>query len=520
MHHALQIAEVVDMICAQVASPDGLLLREHGRDLARVARTSTIFLNSALDVLWRHQGTLLNLLRTMPNDLWNISGTRIDGEEEEGDDFDDPMIDLHISLRRAVTLSDWDRFLFYSSRVKSFSDDDQGSIQTAEVFETLSSWFPVGHLFPNLQKLNWWITAESFNHFHLLLSPGITDLQITIEHDAHLSILSTMVATCRDLTTFHLGTPRVSSAAAIAPISNFVCTLRHVESLVVVGLDQAALSHIAQLPNLRYLWLMSSGKAIPSLQPPSGSLHFPSLKTLECETIEDAPAFLETLGRCLTELILISRAWRVTPTKSTIQRFYSALATHCSHSSFQKLTVPRGPFLPPISPDQLEMYSVGGEILEPLFGFRNLVMVSLSHRVGVDLNDELVADMARAWPRIEVLHLPPDDDYRISLRLTLAGVSSFATHCPLLRELSIAFDSTIIPDIKINGRKRVSQSNLAKLHVAYSPVGKPRRVAKFFHAIFPCLAAIGTSYGKSLDVAADAQARKGWEKVQQVLCEL
>jgi hypothetical protein len=92
MHRALQIAEMVEMICAQVAfdGPNdwwaGLPIQKYPRrrqDLSRLARTSTIFLSPALDALWSYQGTLLHLLRTMPNDLWDITETFYGEDEDE-----------------------------------------------------------------------------------------------------------------------------------------------------------------------------------------------------------------------------------------------------------------------------------------------------------------------------------------------------------------------------------------------------------------------------------------------------
>ncbi|KAJ7660556.1 hypothetical protein B0H17DRAFT_907175, partial [Mycena rosella] len=137
--------------------------------------------------------------------------------------------------------------------------------------------------------------------------------------------------------------------------------------------------------------------------------------------------------------------------------------------------------------DELDIYSVGGESLRPLFCFRNLVTVSLEHTIGVELDDAVVGNMARAWPLLESLSIPPDPAYRLSLRVTLEGVYAFATHYPHLRLLKIAFDATVVPKIKIDGRQRVCQHSLDQLHVAYSPIDKPRPVAKFLSTIFPHL---------------------------------
>lgn len=74
MHRGLQILELIELICAQVGT-DGVhpLSKDESRDLSVLARTSKAFLNPALNVLWRHQDTIVNLLKCMPADLWDIS---------------------------------------------------------------------------------------------------------------------------------------------------------------------------------------------------------------------------------------------------------------------------------------------------------------------------------------------------------------------------------------------------------------------------------------------------------------
>ncbi|KAJ7498408.1 hypothetical protein B0H11DRAFT_1997662 [Mycena galericulata] len=503
MHRAWKIVELVQMICAQVAldgpidSWAGLPVQRYPlrrRDLSRLARTSTIFLNPALDILWRYQATLLNLLRTMPNDLWDITETRLDEDDDEEENAS-----LKIALRRAVTTADWARCIFYSRRVKSFNDNHV-LLETSE--------FP--------------IDPELFHHVRLFLSPGLNRLHLTMDCIPDPMISETLTAQFPGLTDVSIAGS--AGYAAIPSISRFICALRDVETLVVVGLDSVAFSHIARFPRLRYLWLMSN-KPTPFLQPPTDLPHFPALRTLECESIEHAPTLLERVKSSLVEFTLIARGWRATPTKRTIQELYSALATNCAHSSLQRITVQKHWRSEAIGPDQLNLYLVSGEELKPLFYFRNLVVVSLSHTAGVDLDDEVVLIMARAWPCLESLSLPSDSNYRINPRVTLEGVYAFAKYCPRLEDLTILFDATIVPELKIRSkigsRRRVSQDSLVDLDVAYSPIGtKPRRVAKFLRTIFPCLEGIQTSYHEHPQSRADAQviaSHKAWMKVDEAL---
>ncbi|KAJ7748296.1 hypothetical protein DFH07DRAFT_1062567 [Mycena maculata] len=147
---------------------------------------------------------------------------------------------------------------------------------TPEVYETLGLHFPGEHIFPNLKKFHLFpLEVEVSLHFTLFLSPGITDLRITIGCISDPPIFVKMGLECTGLTRVNIGTPGVSP----------LCSLRHVESLVV-ELDQAALSHIVRLPGLHYLWVMSGAISIlaRSLEYPLDL--FPALTSLELETLE------------------------------------------------------------------------------------------------------------------------------------------------------------------------------------------------------------------------------------------
>ncbi|KAJ7122086.1 hypothetical protein C8R44DRAFT_735807 [Mycena epipterygia] len=64
MHRTLRIPEMVHLIISHVAAEDG------ASDLAVLARTCTSFHDTALDELWARQSSIINLIRCMPEDLW------------------------------------------------------------------------------------------------------------------------------------------------------------------------------------------------------------------------------------------------------------------------------------------------------------------------------------------------------------------------------------------------------------------------------------------------------------------
>ncbi|KAJ7621761.1 hypothetical protein DFH06DRAFT_1341086 [Mycena polygramma] len=522
------------MICAHIALDGpvrwwcGLPVQRYPlrrRDLARLARTSTIFLNPALDLLWEYQGTLLNLLRTMPTDLWDITVDRYEEEEEEEDNMSSKLEEeeetsaVKIALRRAVIPADWARFIFYSRRVKSFHDHHAF---LEDVYKSITS-FPEDIIFPklqslqNVQSLQWPpLDCEFSHHTRLFPSSRLTHLSVGTYCITDALVSQTQAGEFPRLKDVSIG-----GTGNTFTVSRFICALRDVETLVVFHPDSEAFSHIARSSRLRHLWLMSN-EFVPSLRCPTHLPHFPVLKTLECESIEHAPTFLEQVKPSLVEFNLFARSWRAPPTKRTVQELYNALATNCTHSSLHKILLTKPWMLDgTIDADQLDMYTISGDELKPLFCFQNLVNVSLSHTAGVDLDDGIVLNMARAWTCLQSLSLPPDMPYRSKPRVTLEGVYAFAKYCSSLEDLTILFDATIIPALKVGSRRRTSQHSLESLDVAYSPVGtKLSRLAKFLRTIFPSLVGIRTSYHEHEGLRTDAQvvaSHKAWMKVDEAL---
>ncbi|KAJ7629109.1 hypothetical protein FB45DRAFT_1059706 [Roridomyces roridus] len=505
MHRALQIDEIVGMICVQIsrAGPSdwsaGLPTEEYSSycdDLARLARTCTAFLDPALDALWSFQGTLLYLLRTMPSDLWDIEVTPY-GEDSDAD-CDDPENDifLDISLKRTSRTSDWDRFSFYARRVRSFKDA-HASEGTSVVYDTLAANFPSGTIFPKLQILDWSpLDGELFHHVHIFLCTRITRLELNLDLATDFAIFKTLLTTFTGLKNLNLCTGfddvNIHSVTRDPLFRRFLCSMQDLETFVTPSLDSETLDHLSRLPRLRYLALMSDTP--PRLPPRPNHLPcFPALSSFECESLEAAPNLLERTGKSLIEFRVSSSIRATSPTKKIYQQLCDALASSCTHTLLEEITVDKACDEQPINPTQLDLYAVSGDDLRILFCFRNLLYVSLAHCIAVDLDDTVALDMARAWPCIELLAFPCDTTHRIKPRMTLEGVYAFAQHCPLLEELSILFDATTVPTLKLTteGKKqrRVSQEQLTFLNVAYSHIGTTEkegwRVADFLLTIFP-----------------------------------
>ncbi|KAJ7132333.1 hypothetical protein C8R44DRAFT_731023 [Mycena epipterygia] len=499
MHRALEILEIAEMICGQALS---------SRDLSVLARTSTIFTNPALNILWRHQYTILNLAKCMPDDLWDVDL----GEDSECDtESEDSELAIYDSIRprRPIIARDWERPLFYLHRVKSLRMGGEGRSGPYEFLDAVSLCHPGECIFPNLENLRWnWSfgTGLYARFLPLFLTPSIKDMDLGYFSgpDSDLSnILSNLAVKCPSLTNIHLSTLKPSDLM-VTVISTFVCRFMHLESLNVPALNQSAFAHLAQLPDLRFLALgdeprtqtpESSFQPCPGL----GSPIFPALTHLTTRTMEHATALLGMFQNHPFVTLEIPGYAFVHPTKNIAHQFSSALVKHCSRSSLREIKIHGGyTYEHAPSADEIDLYSVGRDTLQSLFSFGNLVDVSLEQQVGFDLDDATVREMARAWPRLECLALTTEHFEHTRSLVTLEGLYALATHCSRLYTLYMSFDATVVPTIFDGKKERVVQRSLGYLNVALSLITQPRNVAKFLSAIFPRLWQIQTSYDNFL----------------------
>ncbi|KAG9316790.1 hypothetical protein JVU11DRAFT_2854 [Chiua virens] len=94
-HRCLAIVEVQRAIFHEV----------HKATLARLARTCQTFSNTALDILWENLASIMNLVRCLPEDIWEVSNY---GHRKT-------------TFKRAMTRRDWEILSGYSSRIRSLS---------------------------------------------------------------------------------------------------------------------------------------------------------------------------------------------------------------------------------------------------------------------------------------------------------------------------------------------------------------------------------------------------------------
>ncbi|KAJ7239320.1 hypothetical protein C8J57DRAFT_1372855 [Mycena rebaudengoi] len=466
MHHCLRVQELLALIFSHLDP------REHSgqptlQDLAVLARTCGTFHGPALDHLWR-SSTIVNLLCCMPGDLWGVNEAK------------EPLWKCSMHLRRPIRAEDWNRVLVYAPRIQNLCSTSW-DCDLSEVFPVISVCLP-DQLLPNLQTLYWLPSDPNFHFIHLFLSPKITSIHFSGSSIPAISLLPTLT----------LKYPTLKDVSILSgekqAVSVFLRSLECIESVHVDSLDHGALEHLSRLPTLTALCLntLPSRSLSPRLDPQP----FAVLRKLHLgsSNIEAITHFL----RSCKEVPLRSLNFdvRTCPTTAESHEFYRALSASVSRSSLTEVDFDVGISNFDGNSPNLRIHR---ESIRLLIGFTNLVTISISSPVGVDLDDSTAADLARAWPRLEEMHMSSYGLCRSPPKATLECLHSFATWCPRLASLTITLDGTSAPAPQ-SPAPGTSQHALKSIHVAHSRISTEiMPVAQFLSAIFPELKRIMTS---------------------------
>ncbi|KAJ7040772.1 hypothetical protein C8F04DRAFT_227277 [Mycena alexandri] len=480
MHRSLEILEIREHICAhltRVLPPAPRYPGDTGTDmtwrvvggpaLAALASTCHLFEDPALDVLWRTQSTLVNFLRCFPEDVLLVEGSQYRHQTH---------------FLRAITPSDWERPRFYAQRIRHFSLQRDLFLNIPEIPSALRLGL-VGHvLFPRLQLFSWHFTNPRLEpYIDLFLGPHVTSLTTTVSlSDAEVSLILPIAP--------QLKHANIISRRELA--SSFARSLLCIESLCISEIDSVAWQHIGSLPSLKSLDLtyMTRG-VVPSLHPT-----VPLFIGLEKLNLASSP--ITTVSRILT---LVSSSPIIdlqSVNGGDPHEFFTTIAAHCSHATLAIF----GHTFRPAAGDN---YAIRSPAIRVLFPFGNLTeMKIISDMAAFDLDDDMVLEMASAWPQIVTLVLkvsaggyagthPPAWLANGRPRFTLAALAHLAHRCPSLQTLELTVDATVIP----SSWEPCAQTALTALHVGHSPITETAisPVATFIRTIFPALRSVSAA---------------------------
>ncbi|KAJ7764241.1 hypothetical protein B0H16DRAFT_1454785 [Mycena metata] len=238
MHRCLQIHEVLEMTLGNL-TPEN---RIDSKGLTCLARTSKLFHDPALDILWKTQNTVANLLRCMPADVVKIHYFQPQT----------PYKKAELRLLRPIMASDWERPRLYNRCVKILASLPNTSVSASDILPALAMSLPFDSVFPELTDLSWVSGFEQdFDYIRLFLAQGLTKIRIHCDDSFdQLSLLSVLDRKCSSLTdvTIYTGDILEEVSPWIGMIlSALVRGQRNLHSLAIQMTDMAALEHVALL---------------------------------------------------------------------------------------------------------------------------------------------------------------------------------------------------------------------------------------------------------------------------------
>ncbi|GLB44364.1 hypothetical protein LshimejAT787_1602940 [Lyophyllum shimeji] len=527
MHRCLKVAEIQSTIF-ECYDAD-----QESSTLASLARTSTAFTESALNLLWRDLHSLAPLIMVMPDDLWNVE---IDEERVYGGRIDTPLMKL--SLTRALEESDWSRYDYYAQRVHSFGGTKKfpRSGQThldPSVLNMLSASRPARPLLPNLRSLRLSFKPRTPDmRTTLLLTPAL--LSSTLTQFSLFSrtavppelpeFLSSIARLCPNLRTVsirllenNLASPELASA-----VEKLILSLRHLESLDVhkipIHMSADMIRHLGGLPALRRCVIDNQvGFDLPSLQlrhllttTTTGSW-FPELRELSfgAPTLESAGEMIASLECPLQRLVVtISDDARAPQPLSAVASLTRSFHRHACASSLTVLSI------------QCYGLQQTHEDLEAPAAFASLLSLPALQVLDIQLphasqpTDTWLAEAAASWPHLESLRITSGSHG--SPRATLAGLIPLVVHCPRLRGLSLSLAATPFSPQAVPpgaGNTAITALDLQRSTVVGTPPPAPVRVLRCLLLLFPRLQALAVEGWRS------REERRAWSRVVGLLEE-
>ncbi|EMD38999.1 hypothetical protein CERSUDRAFT_93039 [Gelatoporia subvermispora B] len=502
MHKCLQITEILSIIIDYLSAND----RKDRATLSALARTCGTFQGIALNVLWRHQDGLLNVLKCLPGDAWEIGIPREDWLLEASG----PLV-----ITRPLGPGDWRRFDFYARRVRSFGkridDSNPPNIEgdlpspvtlSASVFTELSLRRADSPLFPDLRRLLWkahWTDKIDLHYVPLLLGPKMERLSFHMSDRGWgdpdrdmLPILCKIATSCPQIQ--ELGV--LGSFTILPTITRILPRLRFLRKLSVICDSAGDLISLSRTlrgnPSLCTLRLRIN-------RPPGGAaVTSGSIPLAETSTMVHALEIESATMIDFCNALQIFRPDQARRVRILLQRDLCALYdTEYELSLSGKLIATLNTLSKVFSPSVLESISITLQDIDhcchlrdlrPLLSFNKLVELHIKLNANLVVDDAVVEQMALSWPRLRVLDLnggrwvgpghPP---------LTFAAMAYLARHCPDLLEISLAVDGCNLAKYEAVAASQNRHNKLIRMRLGNSTLSSRDRFIRLLLDWFPCL---------------------------------
>ncbi|KZT09158.1 uncharacterized protein LAESUDRAFT_810804 [Laetiporus sulphureus 93-53] len=519
MHRALLLNELLLQIL-QVLREDDI------HALAVLARTRRSFSQPALEILWESLDDPSPIIKLFPDDSWTVA-------------YDPYNRKLCIEFIRLLRPVDWVTPLKYLPLIKRLGLENASpwaytsSYMSSQALQYLSIFRPVLAILPNLRVLNLNLTsyvaaanqAKYFQYSWAFLGPELRSFtfrsvtpSLEIEEQKSLArLLYALEHACPLLEEIRssCGCPpgRIISDA----FSSLVSRLENLRVLECfdMPLNARMKSALGKKKTLYHFHL--------SLLRQEHSRHvwdsswFQSLETMKIRT-DDPQSYVSfansvSLSRVHSFILQI----RTPLTQGLMQQLFSSIHRQLSDSPLSTFELSYEVAAVEVSNDPLVILL--SQHLQELLIFRHLEAVEISGPWCIQINDNILRQMAFAWPNLRRLYVYHNDwciskDQELHPHATLQGIVGFAQNCLQLHSLIVELhaDGSMLPEIVL---PQPSRCPLQDFTVCCSTISSKTEVAAFLSRLFPSLTSIDASdrYGEP----EDSQWMKDWSDVDRAV---
>ncbi|CCM03003.1 uncharacterized protein FIBRA_05118 [Fibroporia radiculosa] len=352
-------------------------------------------------------------------------------------------------------------------------------------------------LLPNLHSLC--LTVDDIDrgflhHSSLLVGSPLKHFSLSFlndipkDTDSMISSIRHICATC-DLEDFELISLSFPGRAAL--ITDVLRPPASFRKFWVFDLSHSHVVRLASLPELREVKLgFRYDNNLDFLANASLSSYFPSLQVLNISVASLAICgdLLRIMGSANLRDLSVIHSGPIASDPNSFLEFFTLLNEHCSHSSLQAVTI-----LQSGGPDgSLRSYAeISARSLAPMFVFSRLTDVYVDCSCTYDLNNDSLAQMARAWPKLEALTLGVDHGWEQLSNITFHGLSQLVRLCPKLHAIGVAVNVSV-DDLRFEDPEIAQSSNgrVTRIDLGDSAMGEVDPVAKAFAHLFPNLCSI------------------------------
>ena len=394
-------------------------------------------------------------------------------------------------------MPEWARLRKYARRMRELSGINALSSVSSELLSVLQHCAISDPLFPNLKTFEWWSTAGEFIPFiPLFLSPGTVIVTILLDEPSNLpkvmaaSMLTTLPTLCPNMQEITLDSlprdPIITSAISGMLLASNWDTLRSFQ--VDSPLTKGALEVICKLPNLRNLWVVVERDTSPP------TVVLPNLTNLVIKYDHDRDWLRVFHGATLGKLETIEFHSGSEQIGDFLEEFERVALATSAHNTLSKFSLRTS-----------RSWNPSYSSLLPFTQLTHLcIESSCDNGCSSTVDDDIIADLARAMPKLQNLELGDIPCGKIPTGVTAEGLVALAHHCPDLTTLRIHFQADSLSDppaidgVPRNTRSATPQRGCAlkNLEVEHIPVPTKSvsRVAVTLALIFPSIEYIDCFY--------------------------